>query len=100
MENQKYTLRDFHMVIYVLTFLQGDQGWHVIWNVILPFLCISGSRLGKLQDVVFADRKERRLLGEGHGFQVVDVVLQFTQTHPQESEGLADIIQDWIRPSI
>lgn len=72
----------------------------MIWNVILPFLCISGSRLGKLQDVVFADREKWSLLGEGHGLQVVDIVLQFTQAHPQEPEGLADIIQDWICSSI
>lgn len=37
---------------------------------------------------------------EGHRFQVVDVVLQFAQTHPQQSEGLADIIQDRICSSI
>ena len=72
----------------------------MIWNVVLPFLRISGSGLGKLEDVVFANRKEWRLMGEGHGFQVVDIVLQFTQTHAQQPEGLAHIIQDWIRSSI
>lgn len=87
-------------LLYVLTFLQGDQGWHVIWNVILSFLCISDSRLGKLHDIIFANGEEWRLMGEGHRLQVVDIVLQFTQTHSQQSEGLADIIQDWIRSPI
>lgn len=83
-----------------LTFLQGDQGWHVIWNVILPFLCVSGSRLGKLQHIVFANRKEWHLMGESHRLHVVDIVLQFTETDSHEPEGLVKIIKHWVCSSI
>lgn len=39
-------------------------------------------------------------MGKGHRLKVVDVVLQFSQAHPQQPESLADIIKYWICPSI
>lgn len=83
-----------------LTFLKWNQGWQVIWNVVLPFIGVSGCRRRKLQHIVFAYRKERRLMGKGHGLQIVDVVLQLAQVHPHESEGLAEVIQHRICSSI
>lgn len=39
-------------------------------------------------------------MGEGHRLQVVDVVLQFIQVDPHQSEGLAEIVQNRVCSSI
>lgn len=72
----------------------------MLWDVILSLLCISDSRLRKLQDVVLVEGKERRLMGERHGLQVVDVVFQLAQVDPNQSECLAEVVQNRVCSSV
>ena len=82
------------------TLVQGDQGGQVVGDVLLPLLGLAASGLRELEDVVLGDGEQRRLVGEAHGLQVVHVVLQLTKADPQQLEGLAHVLQGWVRPAI
>lgn len=40
------------------------------------------------------------LVGKAQGLQLLHIVTQLTEVHPQQPEDLADIIQNGVRPSI
>ena len=82
------------------TLVQGDQGGQVVGDVLLPLLGLAASGLRELEDIVLGDGEQRRLVGEAHRLQVVHVVFQLTKADPQQPEGLAHVLQGWVRPAI